>query len=162
MTLRQSTSCRALFERFPPLARVLNWLPAPMQKGVFLGFFTRSCLQGNESSCSEGCHESGFKSCHYSQVTEWALQLCGMGNCRDGEKLLCNRCPLKHEAQKRERGEMLYENVSNWKHRHQKTCVEKYNWYLWYICGMGAAIHNRVCNNPDPRHGRSHPVRIGK
>ena len=35
------------------------------------------------------------------------------GDCRDGDKLLCNRCPLKHEARERERGEMLYENVSN-------------------------------------------------
>ena len=35
------------------------------------------------------------------------------GDCKDGEKLLCNRCPLKHEAPERERGEMLYENVSN-------------------------------------------------
>ena len=33
------------------------------------------------------------------------------GDCRDGDKLLCNRCPLKHEARKRERGEMLYENM---------------------------------------------------
>ena len=35
------------------------------------------------------------------------------GDCRDGDKLLCNKCPLKHEARERERGEMLYENVSN-------------------------------------------------
>ena len=35
------------------------------------------------------------------------------GDCRDGDKLLCNVCPLKHEARKRESGEMLYENVSN-------------------------------------------------
>ena len=35
------------------------------------------------------------------------------GDCRGGDKLLCNRCPLKHEARERERGEMLYENVSN-------------------------------------------------
>ena len=35
------------------------------------------------------------------------------GDCRDSDKLLCNRCPLKHEARERERGEMLYENVSN-------------------------------------------------
>ena len=34
------------------------------------------------------------------------------GDCRDGYKLLCNRCPLKHDARERERGEMLYENVS--------------------------------------------------
>ena len=25
------------------------------------------------------------------------------GDCRDGDKLLCNRCPLKHEARERER-----------------------------------------------------------
>ena len=35
------------------------------------------------------------------------------GVCRDGDKLLCNRCPLKHEARERERGEIIYENVSN-------------------------------------------------
>ena len=39
--------------------------------------------------------------------------MCGMGDCKDGDKLLCNTCPLKHEARKRERGEMLYDNVSN-------------------------------------------------
>ena len=90
--LGQSANWRALFEGFPPLARVMNRLPTPMQKWVFLGFFTRSCLQGNESTCWGECHESVFKLCHCSQVTEWALQLCGMGNCRDGEKLLCNTC----------------------------------------------------------------------
>ena len=70
VTLGQSAIWRALFEGFPPLAQVLNWLPAPMQKGVFLGFFTRSCLQGNESTCLGECHESVFKLCHYSQVME--------------------------------------------------------------------------------------------
>ena len=30
------------------------------------------------------------------------------------------------------------------------------------IYGMVAAIQNRVYNNQDPRHGRSHPVRIDK
>ena len=35
------------------------------------------------------------------------------GDCRGGDKLLCNICPLKHEARERERGEMLYENMSN-------------------------------------------------
>ena len=36
--------------------------------------------------------------------------ICGVRDCRDGEKMLCNRCPLKHEVQERGRGEMLYEN----------------------------------------------------
>ena len=49
------------------------------------------------------------------------------GDCRDGDKLLCNRCPLKHEARERKRGEMLYENVSNWKLRRRKTYTKKYN-----------------------------------
>ena len=35
------------------------------------------------------------------------------GDCRDDDKLMCNRCPLKHEARERERGEMIYKNVSN-------------------------------------------------
>ena len=69
-TLGQSANWRALFEGFNPLARVLNWLPAPMQKGVFLGFFNRRCLQGDESTCSRECHESIFKLYHFSQVTK--------------------------------------------------------------------------------------------
>ena len=68
-TLRQSTNWCTLFGGFPPLARGLNWVPAPMQKELFLGFFT-SCLQGNESTFLGECHESVFKLCHYSQVTK--------------------------------------------------------------------------------------------
>ena len=37
--------------------------------------------------------------------------MCGTGNGRDNDKLVCNRCPLKHDAKERERGEMLYENM---------------------------------------------------
>ena len=33
------------------------------------------------------------------------------GDCRDGDKILCNRCPLKHEVRERGRGEMLYDNA---------------------------------------------------
>ena len=62
--LGQSANWHALFEGFPPLAWVLNWMPEPMQKGVFLGFFTRIFLQGNESTCLGECHESVFKLCH--------------------------------------------------------------------------------------------------
>ena len=46
VTLGQSANWHALFEWFPPLARVLNWLPAPMQKGVFLGFFYKELYSG--------------------------------------------------------------------------------------------------------------------
>ena len=37
--------------------------------------------------------------------------ICGVRDCRDGEKMMCNRCPLKHEFRERGRGEILYENV---------------------------------------------------
>ena len=37
--------------------------------------------------------------------------ICGARDCRDGDKMLCNRCPLKHEVRERGRGEMLYENA---------------------------------------------------
>ncbi len=53
--------------------------------------------------------------------------MCGRRGNRDGDKLLCNRCPLKHEARERERGEILYKNMANRKHYRRKTCMEKYN-----------------------------------
>ena len=37
--------------------------------------------------------------------------ICEARDCRDGDKMLCNRCTLKHEVQERGRGEMLYENA---------------------------------------------------
>ena len=83
--------------------------------------------------------------------------MCRTRDYRDGNKILCNRCPLKHEVRERGRGEMLYENAPNQKYCHRKTCEDKYNWYLWYmICGMGETIHNRVYDNHDPRYGRNH------
>ena len=88
--------------------------------------------------------------------------LCGTGNGRDGDKLLCNRCPLKYEAREWEGWNALREHVQL-KARRRKTCTERYNWYLkymMYIYGMDAAIRNRVCYNPDPRYGRSHPTKI--
>jgi len=90
----------------------------------------------------------------------------------NGDKLLCNRCPLKHEAREREKGEVIY--MCNWKHYRRRTCIEKYNWYLKYmiyvvwaqpsiteytiieIHGMGAGIQWGSINRL--RHGRSHPV----
>ena len=33
------------------------------------------------------------------------------GDFREGDKIMCNRCPLKHEVRERGRGEMLYENT---------------------------------------------------
>ena len=46
--------------------------------------------------------------------------ICETRDCRDGDKMLCNRCPLKHEVRETGRGEMLYENVFE-----QNTAIEK-------------------------------------
>ena len=46
--------------------------------------------------------------------------ICGARDCRDDEKMLCNRCPLKHEVRERGRGEIIYENAFD-----RNTVVEK-------------------------------------
>ena len=37
--------------------------------------------------------------------------ICGVRDCRDSDKMLCNKCPLKHEVLERGRGEMIYESA---------------------------------------------------
>ena len=37
--------------------------------------------------------------------------ICGARDCKDGDKMLCNRCPLKHEVRERGMGKTLYENA---------------------------------------------------
>ena len=49
------------------------------------------------------------------------------GNCKDGDKLLCNICPLKHEARERERGVNALREHVQLKPCRRKTCAEKYN-----------------------------------
>ena len=78
-TLGQSTSWHALFGGFSPLARGLNWLVAPRPKDQFLGFFKGKFLQRNDFPCKGGCHETGFRLCHCSQVMGKALQCAGWG-----------------------------------------------------------------------------------
>ena len=75
-----------------------------------------SALWGNlqqEESCpyAKGWKEGICRVWHYSQVMEKHPPICGARDCRDGDKMLCNRCPLKHEVRERGRGEMLYENA---------------------------------------------------
>ena len=41
---------------------------------------------------------------------KWSSNV-GDRDCRDGDKILCNICPLKHEVRERGRGEILYENM---------------------------------------------------
>ena len=91
---------------------------------------------------------------------------------RDGDKFLCNRCPLKHEAREREGWNALREHVQlktllPENPRKEVQLISQ----VHDICGMGAAICNRVYKNWIPgmdaairwgpmnklRYGRSHP-----
>ena len=162
-TLRQSANWCALFEGFPPLARVMNWIPAPMQKGVFLGFFHKELSSGQWNYMFRGMLWKCFQV--MSLLTGHGMNppIVRDGDCRDGDKLLCNRCPLKHEARKREGWNALRERVQLKTLPSENLCREvQLISQIHDICGMGAAIHNRVYNNPDPRYGHSHPVRIDK
>ena len=105
---------------------------ANAKRAVFYEF-CKEMSQGKMKLILRGMHWWCFQGMTVFTGHEMGPPLCGTGNGRDGDKLLCNRCPLKHEARERERGEMLYDNVSNWKHRCQKICIEKYNWYLKYM-----------------------------
>ena len=49
-------------------------------------------------------HDTSYKSHKWSSNVR-------DGDCRDSEKILCNKFPLKNEVRERGRGEMLYENA---------------------------------------------------
>ena len=53
--------------------------------------------------------------------------ICGVRDCKDSDKILCNICPLKHEVQERGRGEMIYENTFNPNTVVRKPASTKYN-----------------------------------
>ena len=80
----------------------------PRPKGLFLGLFIGNYLQRNDFPCQGGCHESGFRSCHCSQVMNKGPLICRTGNCRDGDKLLCNshcfHCKDPEGGSKRSKG----------------------------------------------------------
>ena len=123
------------------LARIRHCVPAPMEKGHFSGIICRRCLQGTWSTYSGEHNASVFRLCHCSQVPECILQCTKTGvtgTVTNGDKLLCNRCPLKHEARERERGEMLYENMSNWrpavgKPAQKDTTDISSTWYIYMV-----------------------------
>ena len=134
--LWQSTNWRTLFGGFAPLAWGLNCVPTPMQKKAIFRVFHKELSSGEWNSMSRGMPWKCFQVMSLLTGHGMSPPMWGMRNCRDDEKFLCKRCPLKHEARKRERGEMLYENVSKWKIYHKKTCVKKYNCCLKYMIYM--------------------------
>jgi len=68
-----------------------------MEKGLFLGLFSRRCLKENEGHVQRNAMKvfTGHATSHRSRNESSKMR--ERGN-RDGDKLLCNRCPLKHEV----------------------------------------------------------------
>ena len=79
---------------------------------MFLGFFKENFLQENVCPYAGRCHEGVFKKFTITGHGN-SPPMYGTRDCRDGDKVLCNRCPLKHEVRERGRGEIIYENVPN-------------------------------------------------
>ena len=72
----------------------------------------------------------------------------------NGDKLLCNRFPLKHEARERERGEMLYKNTYSC--RRESALRDTTDISITCSLGMGAAIQKTY--EEGLWYGRSHPA----
>ena len=49
-------------------------------------------------------HDTTYKSQKWSSDVQ-------DGDCGDGDKILCNRCPIKHEVRERGRSEIIYNNA---------------------------------------------------
>ena len=49
-------------------------------------------------------HDTTYKSHKWSSNVQ-------DGDCRDGDKMMCKKFPLKHEVRKRGRSEMIYKNA---------------------------------------------------
>ena len=113
-------------EDFPHWHECCTVEPRQWKKGYFYEFLARDAFRANEVQVQGNVMQMFAGHVTSRRSRNESSKMRERGN-RDGDKLLCNRCPLNHEARERERGEMIYENISNRKHSHQKTCVEKYN-----------------------------------
>ena len=161
MTERQLA--RPLWGIFPLGARAELWNRANGKRAIFR-VFCREMSSGQWKLIFRGMQWKYFQVLSLLTGHRMIPPMCGMGNGRDGEKLLCNRCPLKHEARERERGEMLYENMSTENIAFGKP-VERSTTYVsdtWNICVVWVQPSITVYNNLDPRHGRIHPMKIDK
>ena len=102
------------FLRISVIGMIRHCVPAPMEKWHFSGIIYRRCLQGTWSTYSREHNASVFRLCHCSEVPEYILQCTKTGvtgMVTNGDKLLCNRFPLKHEAREREGWNALQEHI---------------------------------------------------
>ena len=123
---------RPLWRISPIGASYAQWNCANGKRVVFMGFL-QNMSSGKIKFILRGIQCKCFQVMSLLTGPEMSPPRCGRRGIRDGDKLLCNRCPLKHEARERERGEIPYKNMANRKHYRRKTCMEKYNWYLKYM-----------------------------
>ena len=115
-----------LWRIFPLGTRVVLWNRANGKRAIFRVFLAGDVFRENKAHVQGNLMQVfvGRVTSHRSQNESSKMRERGS---KDGDKLLCNRCPLKHEARERERGEMLYKKRTNQKHCHRRTCAEKYN-----------------------------------
>ena len=101
-----------------------QWNRANGKRAIFMGILQK-VSSGHMKYILKGIQCKCFQVMSLLTGLGISPPMCGRRGNRDGDKLLCNRCPLKHEARERERGEMLYKNTCSCRRR---ICIERYNW----------------------------------
>ena len=102
--LWHSANWHALFGGFAPFgARAELWNHTNGKRAIFR-VFCKEMSSGQWKLIFRGMQWKYFQVLSLLMGHRMSPPMCGMGNGRDGDKLLCNRCPLKHEARERERG----------------------------------------------------------
>ena len=130
---------RPLWRICPLGARAELWNRANGKRAIFR-VFCREMFLGQLKLIFRGMQWKYFQVLSLLTGHGMSPPVCRMGNGRDDEKFLCNRCPLKHEARERERGEMLYENMPTENTAIGKPAERSTTDVLdtWYICVVWA------------------------
>ena len=144
---------RPLWRSSPIGASDTQWNCANGKRAIFMGILQK-VSSGHMKYILKGIQCKCFQVMSLLTGPEISPPMCGKRGNRDGDKLLCNRCPLKHEA--RERGVKCFTRTWPLKtlppenlHGEVQLISQVHD-----VCGMGAAIHSRVHNNLDPSNDR--------
>ena len=134
-TLWQNAHWRALFGGFPPLAQGLHYGTVPMEKGLFLGFFTRRCLQGKTKLMFRGMQCKCLEAMSVLLGPRMSPPRCGRGVTRTVTNCYVTDAPW-HEAKKG--GVKCFtrtcptENTAAGKPAWRSTTDISNTWYMWY------------------------------
>ena len=130
-------------EYLPPWREGWTVEPHQWKKSYFLGFLQGDVFRAIKAHLQRDAMKvfSSLNSAHRSWNEPSNVR---DGDCRDGDKLLCNICPLKHEARKRERGVKCF----------TRTCRPKTppSENLWSEVQLMSQIHDIYA-----WYGHSHP-----